>query len=312
VTTAALFTVPPYGVLMLGGALAGAVQGGIGAALAGGDSGDVIFAAGLGGMLGCIVPQLTITSLVGSLIGLAGTRLFTSDQDRLSLAWDLGGLLGGVSSRWALAGTVTGGVAGYLVGGDGRSAFYGGIAGGLAGEIVRGRLRGTWAVRRGTAPTSTTARFRGEPFAFGQGARSQRVQSIVDEAARASGINDVSRLVDDVIYNPAGSYFTVQNGRRILSLGDSAFGRTRTGQLLEAAHEIVHAQQFQRFAARRFAGQSIDDAADAFFSVSDRIYARQERVAEHLARLRISRHVGGLTPQQWGASTRYINEYRVY
>jgi len=155
----------------------------------------------------------------------------------------------------------------------------------------------------------TAARFHGEPFAFGNGSRLQRVESIVREAARVSRV-DMGSLVDDVVYDPKGSYFTVTSGRRVLSLGDSAFGRTGSGQLMEAAHEIVHAQQFQRFAARQFAGQSVDDAAAAFFSVSDRVYARQERVAEYLARLRVHKEGGGVTPQQWGASTKYIEGWR--
>jgi len=135
------------------------------------------------------------------------------------------------------------------------------------------------------------------------------VNSIVGEASHASGIDNIYSIVDDVVYDPAGSYFTVIGGRRVLSIGDSAFGRTRPGQLLEAGHEIVHAQQFYRFASRG-GYSSVDDAADSFFSVSDRVYARQERVAEHLSRLRMAEHLGGLSPQQWGASTRYINKWK--
>jgi hypothetical protein len=75
---------------------------------------------------------------------------------------------------------------------------------------------------------------------------------------------------------------------------------------MEGAHEIVHAEQFARFWSRgNFS--SIDDAANAFFGVSQRVYARQERVAESLARARVSQHLGGVSPQQWAASTRYID-----
>lgn len=162
---------------------------------------------------------------------------------------------------------------------------------------------------RGVSPAGGSARFYGKPFAFGTGSRSARVSSLVDEAAAASGIDDLARYVDDVVYDPAGSYFTVENGHLILSIGHSAFARTRTGQLLEAGHELVHAQQFERFMTRG-GYKSVDDAADHFFTVSDRIYARQERVAEHLSRLRIRKYLGGMSPQQWAAGTRYIDEYR--
>ena len=165
---------------------------------------------------------------------------------------------------------------------------------------------------RGSATTSG-ARFRGEPFAFGNGTRSQRVAALVDEAARASGVDNIYSLVDDVVYDSAGSYFSVINGRRVLSIGDSAFGRTRTGQLLEAAHEIVHAQQFQRVATRRFGGNQTA-AADYFFgpdfAFGSQLYARGERVAETVARLRVDAFTGGLSPQQAAASTRYINGWR--
>jgi LysM repeat protein len=155
---------------------------------------------------------------------------------------------------------------------------------------------------------SVAARFRGEPFAFGTGTRSERVSAMVNEAARASGIDDLSGFVDDILYDPRGSYFTVADGRRVLSVGDSAFARTRIGQLQEAAHELVHAQQFERYWSRgRFS--NIDQAADGFFRVADRVYARQERVAEYLSRLRIHRYVGGMSAEQWAASTRYINSW---
>jgi hypothetical protein len=176
------------------------------------------------------------------------------------------------------------------------------------GDALMARRRGN-AANRVASQVANAARFRGEPFAFGAGTRMARTTALVNEAARASKIDDLSRYVDVIKYDPAGSYFTVEKGRRILSIGDSAFRRTRAGQLLEAAHELVHAQQFERFMARGNL-QSLDNAADTFFSVSDRIYARQERVAEHLSRLRIREYLGRLSSQQWGVGTRYINGYK--
>ena len=115
------------------------------------------------------------------------------------------------------------------------------------------------------APKSGVARFCGEPFAFGTGARSAHVDAIVNEAAQASGISDLSTLVDDVVYDPAGSYFTVDNGRQFYRWATVRSGERESGQLMEAGHEIVHAQQFDRFWARG-GYATIDDAADAFFN----------------------------------------------
>jgi len=184
-----------------------------------------------------------------------------------------------------------------------------------ATKAVQNTKAGLEALGRKTVNLAeSNARFRGEPFAFGRGSRSQRVQSIVDEAARASGINRLSTLVDDVIYDSAGSYFTVINGRRILAVGPSAFGRTRAGQLLEAAHELVHAQQFSKIALRRFGGD-FRAAANYFFGPQFRfgspLYARGERVAETVARLRINRYLGGINAQQWGVGSRYISGWRI-
>ena len=62
-------------------------------------------------------------------------------------------------------------------------------------------------------------RFRGPTRPVGAGALTSRAKALVEEAARASGIANLSDYVDDIIHDPAGSYFVVENGRRILSIG---------------------------------------------------------------------------------------------
>jgi RHS repeat-associated protein len=178
---------------------------------------------------------------------------------------------------------------------------------GVGAESEVGALSSEEAAALGT-------KFKGEPFAFGTGSRADRVSSIVNEASDASGVN-INSLVDEVVYDPAGSYFTVDEvtGQRTLGLGASAFERTGEGQLMEAAHEIVHAQQWQQ--ALDAAGGDFSSAYNAYFyakpfgSVG---YAADEVAAETLARIRISDYLGGLSPQQWGASTRYINDFMIH
>jgi len=55
-------------------------------------------------------------------------------------------------------------------------------------------------------PTSlaSAGRFRGQPLAFGTGARSERVNALVGEAAKASGVSDIYSLVDDVVMTLLG------------------------------------------------------------------------------------------------------------
>jgi len=118
-----------------------------------------------------------------------------------------------------------------------------------------------------------------------------------------SNLNYIYSLVDVVKYDPTGLYFNVWKGQRILAIGDSPFERTFAGQLMEAAHEIVHPQQFARKTDRRFGGNMAAAARYFFgrqFTFGSPMYAYRERVAETVARLRIDEYLGGLSPQQWG------------
>ena len=157
------------------------------------------------------------------------------------------------------------------------------------------------------------ARFRGEPFAFGRGSRLDRATELADEAARASGLRSIYDVVDEVRYVRGASYFSVVDERRVLHVGSNAFGRTRAGQLMEVSHEIVHAQQWQR-ALRRSDG-NFEAAYEEFFEnqpFGSAGYAFDEMVAERLARMRVRRFLGDLSPQQAGTATRYINYWRAY
>ncbi len=100
------------------------------------------------------------------------------------------------------------------------------------------------AIKPAVDPVSR-ARFSGEPFAFGTGPRDVRVTALLDEASRASAIT-LSDLVDEVRYVQGSSYFDVENGKRVLAIGSDAFGKTMAGQLIEGAHEIGHAQLFDK------------------------------------------------------------------
>jgi hypothetical protein len=160
------------------------------------------------------------------------------------------------------------------------------------------------------ASNGYVGKFRGEPFAFGVGARSERVATIVDEAGRAAGV-DLASLVDEIRYAQGNSGFDVVKGRRVLSIGSDAFGRTGTGQLMEALHEIGHAEYF----AKRVRQMGWDRAEfESFWGGSFTFwmpdYLREEQVVERLARMRSRRYLGELSSQEASASTRYINRSR--
>lgn len=160
------------------------------------------------------------------------------------------------------------------------------------------------------APSSSTGKFRGEPSAFGTGTRSDRAVTLAEEAAKASNVK-LSDLVDEVQYVQGTSYFDVDlSGRRILHIGDAAFGRTRVGQLVESTHEMIHAQRYNNVLKAR--GGNFVQAYDDYFLAkpfgSD-LYALEEVTTELAALRRVQRYVGNITPQQQGASTRYINDW---
>jgi hypothetical protein len=153
-------------------------------------------------------------------------------------------------------------------------------------------------------------RYKGEPVAFGTGSRQARAEAIVSEAAKAFGVSP-QKYIDVVRYERGSSYFEVDAlGQRVVTIGSRAFRRNRTGQILEAAHELVHAQQFHRLLHRY--GGNIQDAWDEFSSYpfGSMQYALDEVVAERVALQRVERYLGSLPPQQRAVATRYIQSWR--
>jgi hypothetical protein len=158
-------------------------------------------------------------------------------------------------------------------------------------------------------PSSNAARFRGKPFAFGSGTREARVVALLGEASRASGVR-LSNLVDEIRYVQGSSYFDVVGNTRVLAIGSDAFGKTRAGQLIEGAHEIAHAQVFERLVSQQGFGNAVNDYFGAARGFGTWLYAREEVLVERIALGRVRRYLGGLTPQQEAASIRYIKTWR--
>jgi len=149
-----------------------------------------------------------------------------------------------------------------------------------------------------------------EPFAFGSGPRYERVLELIDETSRATGL-DFRKYVDIIEYELGSSYFEVVDGTRVLTIGSNAFTKTKSGQILEALHELTHAQKWHHTLHYKYKGDY--GAADFEFSFEKGWgtsgYAFDERIAEGLALRRLMR-VLELTPQQRGASTKYIESWR--
>jgi hypothetical protein len=113
------------------------------------------------------------------------------------------------------------------------------------------------------------------------------------------------------MYEPGSSYFDVRGGVRTINIGSNAFYKTGVGQLIEASHEIGHAQVFDKMVKKK----GFDAAMESFLSAErgygQRLYAREEQVVERLARWRVKSYLGGISPQQAAASTKYIENWRM-
>lgn len=129
-------------------------------------------------------------------------------------------------------------------------------------------------------------------------------------AAQASGMV-LSSYVDRITSKGSLSYFAVINGQKVLNIGSNTFRRTNAGQLMEAAHELVHAEQFDNV-VKQYNG-NVNNAWSAFTSsgFGSPQYAIDEVEAETLALERVTKYRGGVSPQQVAASTRYIEGWRV-
>jgi len=151
----------------------------------------------------------------------------------------------------------------------------------------------------------------GAPAVWVHNANRADALGLFDRAARASGIRDTGALVDKVVFSRTveNSAFDFIGGKRVMTISESVFNKTRAGQLIEVAHEFKHAQQFERFAAR-FPG-TYAEAAEEFFrgSFAARNYARQEVIAETVARSRVKRFLGGLSDAEWARSQKYIRKW---
>ena len=185
------------------------------------------------------------------------------------------------------------------------------VGGSLAGRGVGAgsRLVGAGFRRAVSGPTSRfvdARRFR-IPFTSSS---SSRAVAAVNEASVASGLTG-RNLVDKVLVRSANSAFKVQsNGRRILYLNKSVVNQSNHGMLLrEAAHELVHAQQYAKLLAR--AGGNVATARRAF-NVSPRSYryAVDEVVAETLARWRIGNYLGRFSQETLEWSNNYLRRWQ--
>jgi hypothetical protein len=174
---------------------------------------------------------------------------------------------------------------------------------------VRNQTKSRGQRRSHAAPKKGSAKSKGAAKAWGTGTRLQRAQTIANEAANALKVN-LANLVDEVRYVRGNSSFYVEtSGKRVLNVGSRAFRRTKTGQVMEAIHELAHAMQYDR--ALRKAGGNVQVARQQFFghAFGSKTYSWDEAVAERLSRIAAARYLGTLSPQQRAASTRYIREW---
>jgi hypothetical protein len=169
------------------------------------------------------------------------------------------------------------------------------------------------AITRGgeDLPAETVAR--GEPYAFGTGARSDRAAAIIDRSAQALGRNNASGLVDNVVYDPAARspsfWVNPTTGERTITMDAATFGKTEAGQLIAGTHELVHAEQWEQVLGQN-AGNLAAAHSQMFVPSRSLSYAIREVQTERRALQRVDNLLGGVAPQQVGHSTRYIEGWQ--
>ncbi|MDY0095905.1 MAG: hypothetical protein RBT80_24680, partial [Candidatus Vecturithrix sp.] len=136
---------------------------------------------------------------------------------------------------------------------------------------------------------------------FYSGVQQQRASLIVQEAAQAAGVT-LGNYVDDVVFS-TGKYpfFSMVNGRRTIALTGGSLRKTRAGQLIDAVHELSHARHSAKLGYQRYVN---------IYSASRANRGRIEVLVESRALKTVEKYLGGLTPQQWGWSSRYIEAWR--
>jgi hypothetical protein len=189
---------------------------------------------------------------------------------------------------------------------------------GFAAEaaVLRQEARALVSAERTAAETRSLAsagsvKFSGDPYAFGTGSRLERVDAIISEAVKSAGAKDIYKLVDEIYYGTGSSRFEVDEytGIRSLTIGSNAFNKTAAGQLIEANHEIAHAQVFDKLVKKLGYEAAYEESFVNRYHGS-KGYAREEQLVERLARWRVRHYLGGLSPQQEAVSTLYIRGWR--
>jgi hypothetical protein len=167
---------------------------------------------------------------------------------------------------------------------------------GAAGTTTLGRV---WAKAGGGGGKAAGA-------AVGSSAKLAQSKALVDEAAKASGIQNLSNYVDKITYGGTSSFFEVAGGLRIINIGTNALRRTRAGQLAEGVHELVHAEQFAKELAQSGGTLATTWANFAAHNARSVQYAAREVEAERTAIQRVTAYLGSVSPQQTAAATGYI------
>jgi hypothetical protein len=135
------------------------------------------------------------------------------------------------------------------------------------------------------------------------GTRQQRALGIVDEAAQAAKVR-LSDYVDDVVFTTGDApFFTVINGRRIIALNRATLNKTRAGRLVDAVHELSHARHSAKLGHQNYM---------RMYTASNANRGRIEILVETRALQTVERYLGGVSGQQRGWTTRYLDYWRQY
>jgi hypothetical protein len=151
--------------------------------------------------------------------------------------------------------------------------------------------------------------------AFVTGSRSERAGALVERALQGlhyPGVS-LSDFVDKVVYDPAAQapafWCDLETNERVITIDAGTFEKTVAGQLIAATHELIHADDWRMELAMN-GGNVVRTNMRFFIAHNHPQYLIKEIQAERRALRLVDRLLGGLTPQQVAASTRYIEIYQ--
>jgi hypothetical protein len=135
---------------------------------------------------------------------------------------------------------------------------------------------------------------------------SKEAQALMEKAADKVGVK-LDKVVDVVKVRPGDGEFILEDGRRVLYLSEDLVQKGGDSALRQALHELGHAEDFQKVVTKGGYGKKVGKAWKAYMKKD---YARDEVIADRLARMRMKKYFGGISEEIEESIKGYIKYWK--